>query len=150
METKKWRQADRTRCQETLSTCREKRVWGTVKKKKNPFSPTNFRLLWVAVHTIHLLWLTTWQNRSTTEPRRPVSGETSKSQPGESLFSSESRHRACQVALPKRNLENEKSVQEGRHGKQMAEAACVCVWRITVWVDFSRETVKAFTGTKVC
>lgn len=31
------------------------------------------------------------------------------------------------MAPPKRNLENEKRVQEGRHGKQMAEAACVGV-----------------------
>lgn len=42
VETKKWRQADRTRCQETLSTCGEKRVWGTVKKKKKSFLTDQF------------------------------------------------------------------------------------------------------------
>lgn len=40
------------------------------------------------------------------------------------LLSSQPQHQACQVALPKRNLEKDDST-EGRHKKQMVEAVCV-------------------------
>lgn len=125
-------------CQETQSRGREMTVWKTVKEKRFSLSQTHFPLHWVAVqlctHHTPLLANYLTKQRSTTDPRRPVSTETSESQPGESalvwgflkvLLSSEPQHQACQVALPKRNLEMEDSTEGRRFKKQMGEA-CMC------------------------